>query len=317
MIETMPPISGIRRSEVSVSPVLTTPELLEAVLLSLDMRTLLTSALRVCRQWRDLIQGSTSLQKALFLQAEEKPPRTYEEGFNPILRGLFPVLFENCGVPGRGLNDLAIEALPIGRRRVAFYRRDASCRRMHLRQPPVKHVGLWTLDKISTRKETMRLVKYEHGLKMEAFYSLVLKHVYWWDLLVKWGGADGRRLPHFKYVRLHMREPALELVRTADVFIGALADDYCVDEGLARRSVDGSGLIKMEMGRPVADHMSADEKKIRRAVEPSDLVQLGIFWFKVMETEGYEVVWKKVDGSYCFRRRCTCDSDMVPHFVPL
>lgn len=313
----MLPLSGISRSEVTVSTVLTIPELLEKVLLSLDMRTLLISALRVCRLWRDLIQGSASLQKALFFQAEEKEPGTYEDGFNPILRELFPIMFDYCGVPGRGFNDLAVEALPIGRHRVAFYRRSASWRRMHLRQPPVKHVGLWTLDKINTRKETMRLVEYEHGLKMEVFYSLVLKHIYWWDLLIKWGGSDGRRLPHFKYVRLHMRDPALELVRTADVTIGALADDYCVNDGLARRSVDGSGLIKMEMGRPVADHISVDEKTVRGSVEPSRLVQLGIFWFKVVETEGHEVVWKKLDGSYCFRTRCTCNGDMVPHFVPL
>ncbi|POS80003.1 hypothetical protein DHEL01_v201609 [Diaporthe helianthi] len=291
----MPPLSGtdISRSDFSISPVLTITELLEPILLSLDMRTLLTSALR----------------------ADEKTPRTYEDGFNPILRELFPILFEFCDVPGRGFNDLAIEGLPIGRRRVAFYRLNASWRRMHLRQPPVKHVGLWTLDKINTRKETMRLVKYEHGLKMEVFYSLVLKHVYWWDLSVKWGAAEGQRLPHFNYVRSHMREPALELVQTVDVTIGALADDYCVDHGLARRSVDGSGLTRMEMGRPVADHTStAGEKGVRSSVEPSGLDKLGIFWFKVVgtDTDGHEVMWKKVDGENASRwKRCLGGEEQV------
>lgn len=312
----MPSLSGVSGCELSVSPALTIPELLEPILLSLDMRTLLTSALRVCRQWRDLIQGSILLQRALYFECEKKPEESYEVEFNPLLVELFPILFDFDGVTTRGFNDLAVEALPIGRRRVAFYRRNASWRRMHIRQPPVKHVGLWTLDVITRRKETMRMVKYDGGLKMEAFYSLVLKHVYWWDLFVKWGGAQGRRLPHFKYVRAHMIEPATEMVRIADVTIGALADDYCVGEGNARRSVDGSGLVKMKMGRPLADSDSTDEKKVRQSVETSGLVKLGIFWFKVMETGGgCRVMWKKLDGAFCCQRHCNCER--VPYAVPL
>lgn len=301
-------------SRLSISPVFTTPELLESILLSLDIRSLLTSALRVCLQWRDLIQGSILLRRALFFECEENLAEN-EVRFNPLLVELFPIFFDFYGVPNRGFNDLAIEALPIGRHRVAFYRRNASWRRMHIRQPPVKHVGLWTLDKIKSRKEVMKMLKYKNGLKMEGFYSLVLNHLYWWDVFVKWGGAQGRRLQHFRFVRTHMRGSAHEMVRTADVTIGALADDYCIEEGNARRSLDGSGLVKMDMGRPLADGDRTDEKAVRKLVESNGIVKLGIFWFKRMEKDGCEVMWEKMDGAFCCKKHG--DIEKLPYAVPL
>jgi hypothetical protein len=302
---------------ISGSPVLTIPELLEPILVCLDMRSLLTSAPRVCRQWRDLIQGSKLLQKALFFEWDEQLAGSGETRFNPLLVELFPILFDFDGVPGRAFNDLRVENLPIGRRRIAFYRRNASWRRMHIRQPPVKHVGLWTLDVLKGRKETMRMVKYNSGLKMEGFYSLVLKHVYWWDLFVAWGGEQGRRLPHFRFVRAHMVEWAEEMVQTADLVIGAFAADYCVDEGNARRSLDGSGLVKMEMGRPLASRyaISTDKKEEVKGAADCGLAKLGIFWFKAMDINGSEVIWKRLDGAFCCQQHSSCD--LLPYVVPL
>ena len=312
----MLPLSSMSKCTPHVSMVFTTPELLEPILLSLDMRCLLTSALRVCRQWRDLIQGSILLQRALFFECEGKLAGSHEITFNPLLVELFPILFDFAGTPDpRGFNDLAVEALPIGRRRVAFYRRDASWRRMHMSQPPVKHVALWTLDKIRGRKERMKMMKYERGLRMEGFYFSVLKHLYWWDLFVKWGELQGRQLPHFRYVRTHMIDMAEEMVRTADVAIGGLADDYCIEEEHARRSVDGSGLVKMQMGRPLVDNDRTDEDNVRKSVESNALVDLGIFWFKVMETDGWEVVREEMDGQFCCWRHC--NTKMLPYAVPL
>lgn len=90
--------------------------------------------LRVCRQWRDVIEGSILLQRALFFKAEEEPAGDHMVTFNPLLLELFPLLFDFHGTPElRGFNDLAIEALPIGQHKVAFYRRNASWRRMHMR----------------------------------------------------------------------------------------------------------------------------------------------------------------------------------------
>ncbi|KAH8647181.1 hypothetical protein BX600DRAFT_476287 [Xylariales sp. PMI_506] len=273
--------------ERSVSMVFTTVELLEAILIHLDIRCLLTSALRVCRQWRDLIQGSKQLQKALFFECEEKLADSHEITFNPLLVELFPLLFDFAGTPNpRGFNDLAIEALPIGRRRAAFYRLDASWRRMHMRQPPVKHVALWTLDKIRQRIEEMQMVQYDGGLRMEGLFFIVLKHVYWWDLFAKWGELQGRQLPHFKYVRTHMIDAAKEMVRTADVTIGALGDDYCVDEGNARRS-----------GCTLVDSNGINEEKTQESVDDNGLTKMGIFWFKVKIIDDGKVMWERRDGS--------------------
>lgn len=52
----------------SMDEVLGTTELLEAILLSLDQRTLLVSAQRVNHTWHTLIQISTTLQQALFFR---------------------------------------------------------------------------------------------------------------------------------------------------------------------------------------------------------------------------------------------------------
>lgn len=273
--------------------ILTTPELLEAILLDLDMRSLLTAAVRVCRQWRDLIQGSILLQRALFFECEETPAGAGEITFNLLLTEIFPLLFDFSGTPGshRGFNDLAIEAAPIGRHRATFYRLDASWRRMHIRQPPVAHVALWTLDKIRGREEKLKMVTYEGGLRMEGFYFLVLKHVFWWDIFVKWGERQGRQLPHFKYVRGHMVDTAEEMIHTADVTIGALGDDYCVEEGNARR-----------LGRALASNHGIKEEDAgdSPAVKGSGLVRMGIFWFKVKEKNDGRVIWEKEDGPACW-----------------
>lgn len=296
----LPNMSVCIRSSISgpsVSIVLTTVELLETIFLCLDMRCLLTLAPRVCRRWRDVIQGSVLLQRALFFKGEEEPAASHTVTFNPLLVELFPPLFNFHSTPElRGFNDLAIEALPTGRRRVAFYRRNASWRRMHMRQPPVKHVGLWTLDKIRHRKEKMQLIRYDRGLRMEGFYHLVLKHVFWWDLFVKWGETQGRQLRHLQFARVHMKASAEEMIRTADVTIGGLGDDYCVDEESVRRPLDSSGLVKMKMGHAAADNDRVDEEKVRKDVVSNGLVKMGIFWFKVKEPDDGQVLWTRRDG---------------------
>ncbi|PLB53484.1 hypothetical protein P170DRAFT_435112 [Aspergillus steynii IBT 23096] len=59
---------------------LSTPELLEAILLELDMATLLVSAQRVDRYWFGLISASIRLQQALYFKpvpSYSKPPSAY------------------------------------------------------------------------------------------------------------------------------------------------------------------------------------------------------------------------------------------------
>ncbi|KAJ5635159.1 uncharacterized protein N7484_008472 [Penicillium longicatenatum] len=55
--------------------VLTTPELLEIILLHLDTRTLLVSAQRVCQTWTALIQSSPAIQQALFFRPFTPKPK--------------------------------------------------------------------------------------------------------------------------------------------------------------------------------------------------------------------------------------------------
>lgn len=147
------------------------------------------------------------------------------------------------------------------------------------------------------------MVKYDGGLRMEGFYFLVLKHLYWWDLFVKWGELQGPQLPHSRDARWGINELALDLVRGADVTIAALANEHCIEEEYARRSMDG----------PLADHERTDEETVGKSVENNGLVKLGIFWFKIKEKEGGEVLWEKrtvifVAWSIVVLRRCLMPS---------
>ncbi|KAK4540515.1 hypothetical protein LTR36_009153 [Oleoguttula mirabilis] len=63
--------------------VVATAELLEAILLNLDTKTLLLSQ-RTCRAFRDTIAGSTQLQRALFFQ--QSPDADARRVVNPLLR---------------------------------------------------------------------------------------------------------------------------------------------------------------------------------------------------------------------------------------
>ncbi|RYO99401.1 hypothetical protein DL764_006823 [Monosporascus ibericus] len=53
-------------SAIPIEAVLSIPELLEAILLSLDMVTLLVSAPRVSKRWYDIIAGSPAIRQALY-----------------------------------------------------------------------------------------------------------------------------------------------------------------------------------------------------------------------------------------------------------
>ena len=118
--------------------VLGIPELFEQVLLQLDMRTLLTSAQRVCRHWHETISLSPLLQEKLFFRpaADTAGPRVR----NPLLCELFPHFF-----PAEGAEQLRKfsmkefeDELPLGRGdcNALFMYKRASWRRMFPTQPP-------------------------------------------------------------------------------------------------------------------------------------------------------------------------------------
>lgn len=151
----------------------------------------------------------------------------------------------------------------------------------------------------------MQLIKYDRGLRMEGFYHLVLKYVFWWDLFVMWGETQGRQLRNLQFARAPMRVSAEEMYRTADVIIEGLGDDYCIDEGNARMPLDGSGLVKMKMGHALADNNDRiDEGEVKNGVVSNGLDKMGVFWFKVNEPDDGQVLWTRRDGSdLCICRR--------------
>lgn len=128
-----------------------TPELLEALFLQCDMRSLLTSAQRVCRQWHEIAVSSPAVQAHLYFRPEI-PDRSNGGGSsssrttsnNPLLAEVFPPFFEPFAInTSEGFWGRAeIRALPLARRPGPFMRADASWRAMHVQQPPPRALGV-------------------------------------------------------------------------------------------------------------------------------------------------------------------------------
>lgn len=136
------------RSEIRTKPatnkVLDTPEILEMILARVDMRTLLTSAQRVCRDWVNLISKSPSIQKALFFTPIKDSEWGMEKRFiNPLLEETFPSFFPARGRPK--YYKFNFSDLPMTKNALAmaqFVRKEASWRKMLVQQPPVSGIGL-------------------------------------------------------------------------------------------------------------------------------------------------------------------------------
>jgi hypothetical protein len=126
---------------------LDTPEILEMILAQLDMRTLLTSAQRVSRSWSDLISSSPSIQKALFFT----PIMNSEWGiknktFNPLLTEIFPSIFPTKD--GRQGTQFPLCDPPMtedAKMMDRIVRKDASWRKMLVRQPPIFEIGIFEI----------------------------------------------------------------------------------------------------------------------------------------------------------------------------
>lgn len=132
-------------------PALKIPEILEMILLQTDMRTLLISCQRVCRDWRYLIVKSLSIQKALFfIPIKESEWGVGEKVPNLLLAEMFPTIFPDKGnLDNRDFHfsDCAMTKDPASLDR--FVQKDASWRRMLVQQPPILELGLFHVD--STR----------------------------------------------------------------------------------------------------------------------------------------------------------------------
>lgn len=140
----------------STQTVLGMPELFENILLHVHLRTLLTAAQLVNREWRATIVNSPALQRALFFQpwpaipspspstgvGKEQQPCPKPK-INPLLAEAFPMFFDKCCF-GRRKSELASfahnSAAGYGD---ALLQVGASWRRMLICQPPVMRLGIW------------------------------------------------------------------------------------------------------------------------------------------------------------------------------
>lgn len=146
--ETMPShAGGYFQHGTTTKKCLDTPEILEMILARVDMRTLLTSAQRVSRCWSDLISNSPSIQKALFFT----PIMNSEWGikmktFNPLLTETFPSIFP--AKDGRQDSQFPLCDLPTtkdAKKMDRLVRKDASWRKMLVRQPPIFEIGIFEI----------------------------------------------------------------------------------------------------------------------------------------------------------------------------
>lgn len=149
----MTPTTRSETSKAFTAPSLTlsalkTPEVLEMILLQTDMRTLLTSCQRVCRDWHHLITKSPSIQKALFFAPiRESKWGAGESVHNTLLAEMFPTSFPANGDQDRhdfSFSDCVMTKDPATLDR--FVRKGASWRMMLVQQPPILELGLFHID---------------------------------------------------------------------------------------------------------------------------------------------------------------------------
>ncbi|KAI0554521.1 hypothetical protein F4679DRAFT_579544 [Xylaria curta] len=157
--------------------VLQTAELLQEILLQLDMRTLLTVAQLVSRQWHALITSSPPLQRALYLKpiVQSSSPAT----LNPLLVDAFPLWFQLADEVNTKRSKMIrkedFDSLPMAQesRRPAFMHPSASWRHMLVQQPPSLRLGYWTLThSMRGYFQDLQIREFPDGLQMGSLYDL-------------------------------------------------------------------------------------------------------------------------------------------------
>ncbi|KAI0906546.1 hypothetical protein F4823DRAFT_74798 [Ustulina deusta] len=161
--------------------VLQTAELLEEILLQVDMRTLLTTAQLVSRQWHDLITSSPALKQALYFEPIVRPKGPTTQ--NPLLVEIFPLWFpketkdEQPGIPKppkmKRREDFRSLPMAQASRRDAFMHPTATWRYMLVQQPPALRLGQWSICH-GMRGDSHNFQRHEFpdGLRMGSLYDL-------------------------------------------------------------------------------------------------------------------------------------------------
>lgn len=187
-----------------------TGELLELVLLSMDMQTLLGTASRVCRQWRHVINTLPAIQDRLFF--DPGPVESTYDGIphktlNPLLLNPDPSCFEKpkdftpppkpgifdvnfWPVLGRmgfmELHEMALDHANLEAADFPMVRPDASWRNMYTSQPPSRTAAV-----ISHRGDGQApgrvcpgspisplsgVFEFETGMRMGDLYNIAVQH---------------------------------------------------------------------------------------------------------------------------------------------
>ncbi|KAJ6508677.1 hypothetical protein C8R45DRAFT_449643 [Mycena sanguinolenta] len=154
--------------------VLSTPELLEQILVQLPIRDLLVAAPLVSKTWR-AVTLSPTLQRALFFEPDPlaSPSKRVQ---NPLLVETFPPFAFCEGKLWPGSLD-AIEAMPWSRAPDAFKRKEASWRRMLVSQLPVQTMVIEQEVHGMAGSSKRQAVLNDLSLRMGALHDLIVSFV--------------------------------------------------------------------------------------------------------------------------------------------
>ncbi|KAK8045318.1 Regulator of G protein signaling superfamily [Apiospora rasikravindrae] len=219
-------------------------ELLEAILLCMDIRTLLTSAQRVCRRWHHLIGDSPSLQKALFFEPDNTVLPTSPLR-NPLLAEVFTVWFDYNASSALGANGQDhhyyrdFQASPFARNLDVVLHKDASWKRMLVQQPPLLHLGDWrhTYDEMGHHEELLVHEPFPHGLRMENLYFLTFERMKageFASVRMLWDFKHHQRLSQSNF-RIIGQDPPARFLRwklTPDVVMESNVGVSCTGDGM-------------------------------------------------------------------------------------
>ncbi|KAJ5141177.1 uncharacterized protein N7443_010853 [Penicillium atrosanguineum] len=129
---------------VSETKALRMPEIITCILNQADICTLMTAQL-VCHMWKDLIDETPSLQQALFFLPSSIPSNCAERTLNPLLAETFHSFFPRKMPQADPAEVLVIDlqALDLVKesKKEAYFRPEASWRRMLTHQPPMRNIG--------------------------------------------------------------------------------------------------------------------------------------------------------------------------------
>lgn len=146
--------------------VLGTTELLEGIICSLDMRTIIVSAQAVNHRWKDLITESPAIQQHLYLlPAPNGGGGPENPDLNPLLAKSFPLWF----VSAARHDYKGLRGTPLVTRSDDFMRRDATWRGMLVSQPPVRKLAIYS--KVFGMNHAFEVREYAEGLRMGEFYD--------------------------------------------------------------------------------------------------------------------------------------------------